>query len=37
MILRFDLVPLQYSAAQGPHLNLEIPSRANYHIRLRQA
>ena len=35
MILRFDLAPGQYSPRQQPHINLEMPTGANYHIYLR--
>jgi filamentous hemagglutinin len=35
MILRFDLAPGQFNPQQGPHINLETPTGANYHIYLR--
>jgi len=35
MILRFDLAPGQYSPRQQPHINLEMPTGANFHIYLR--
>jgi hypothetical protein len=35
MILRFDLIPGQYSPSQGPHINLHFPDGRNRHIYLR--